>query len=271
MQKILIKRTNTPNSPPIGLDAGELAVEMNVPTRLWVGVPVSIDPSGKKLLLEVGSAGAKFVDVTGDTMTGPLILHADPAVDLQAATKQYVDNVVTVLTPVINGKVAKAGDAMTGPLVLSAAPTSPLHAATKKYADDAIGSGGPPNTGLPAGSVMVFYQAAAPTGFTKLVTHNDKTLRVVSGAGGVAGGTNSFSTVMAQTVTGSLTPSISFMGSHYHTHLEAAWPRGYPGGTYWGGDPAGQLASSSVGSGSVHNHSLLMAIQYLDVILASKN
>lgn len=32
------------------------------------------------------------VDVAGDTMTGPLVLPGDPSLDLEAATKQYVDN-----------------------------------------------------------------------------------------------------------------------------------------------------------------------------------
>ncbi len=31
------------------------------------------------------------VDLAGDTMTGPLVLAADPTVALEAATKQYVD------------------------------------------------------------------------------------------------------------------------------------------------------------------------------------
>jgi hypothetical protein len=56
---------------------------------------------------------------------------------------------------------------------------------------------------IPTGTVMVFYQAAAPIGWTKVVTQNDKALRVVNGAsGGGAGGSNPFSTVMAQTVVG---------------------------------------------------------------------
>lgn len=47
---------------------------------------------------------------------------------------------------------------------------------------------------IPAGSVMVFYQASAPVGWTKVVTQNDKALRVVSGSGGVSGGTHPLST-----------------------------------------------------------------------------
>jgi len=45
-------------------------------------------------------------------------------------------------------------------------------------------------------TAWLFYQTAAPTGWTKVLTHNDKSLRLVSGTGGGSGGTNSFSTVM---------------------------------------------------------------------------
>ena len=45
---------------------------------------------------------------------------------------------------------------------------------------------------IPTGSVMLFYQSAAPTGWTKLTTNNNKALRVVSGSGGGTGGSNNF-------------------------------------------------------------------------------
>ena len=50
---------------------------------------------------------------------------------------------------------------------------------------------------IPAGSVMLFYQTAAPTGWTKLTTQDNKALRVVSGAGGGTGGNTAFTTVFA--------------------------------------------------------------------------
>jgi len=37
---------------------------------------------------------------------------------------------------------------------------------------------------LAQGTVSVFFQSSAPTGWTKVTTHNDKALRVVSGTGG---------------------------------------------------------------------------------------
>lgn len=58
---------------------------------------------------------------------------------------------------------------------------------------------------IPSGTKMLFCQAAAPAGWVQDTTHNDKALRVVSGVGGGSGGSNSFSTVMAQTVVGNHT------------------------------------------------------------------
>ena len=60
-------------------------------------------------------------------------------------------------------------------------------------------------TSMPAGTVVVFYQAAAPTGWTQVTTSNDAALRVVSGAGGTTGGTVGFTTAFAsQAVSGSV-------------------------------------------------------------------
>src|SRR6187551_967429 len=53
MAKLQILRTSTPDKAPLAgsLVPGELAVEMaSTPTRLWVGVPTTIDASGMKLL-----------------------------------------------------------------------------------------------------------------------------------------------------------------------------------------------------------------------------
>jgi len=60
-------------------------------------------------------------------------------------------------------------------------------------------------TSMPAGTVVVFYQAAAPTGWTQVTSQNDAALRVVSGTGGTAGGTVGFTTAFAsQAVSGSV-------------------------------------------------------------------
>ena len=62
----------------------------------------------------------------------------------------------------------------------------------------------------PSGTVSVFYKASAPTGWTAVTGQNDKMLRVVSSAGGVAGGTNAFSTALAsRTVTQTVTVAVT--------------------------------------------------------------
>ena len=63
-----------------------------------------------------------FVKNTGDKMTGPLVLPADPTNALQAATKQYVDGVNAKLfnyLPLIGGT-------LTGQLGLTGSATTPL-------------------------------------------------------------------------------------------------------------------------------------------------
>jgi hypothetical protein len=57
---------------------------------------------------------------------------------------------------------------------------------------------------FPSGTVMLFVQTAAPTGWTKSVTHDNKALRIVSGTAG-SGGSVAFTTAFAsQSVTGSV-------------------------------------------------------------------
>jgi hypothetical protein len=93
-------------------------------------------------------ADGRYVQLNGSTMTGSLILNADPITGLGAATKQYVDvsvstldtNVTTVLGTKQNNlgftPVNLAGDTMNGALILNADPTSTLGAVTKQYVDN---------------------------------------------------------------------------------------------------------------------------------------
>lgn len=104
--------------------------------------------------LQLINAGnlSSFLKRSGDTMTGPLTLYGPPITNLQAATKEYVDNNTINSTNLINylsqyhnaayvdqqlnTKVSKAGDTMTGHLTLNADPSQNLHAATKNYVDN---------------------------------------------------------------------------------------------------------------------------------------
>ncbi len=123
------------------------------------------------------------------------------------------------------------------------------------------------------GTACLFVQTAAPTGWTKQTTHNDKALRIVSGTAS-SGGTNAFSTVMGQTSVGSYTLGIADIPSHQHqmsvnsaggsgSNAAPGYNSSYPTGF-------GSLVSATGGGGS-HAHSITMAIQYVDAIIATKD
>lgn len=129
---------------------------------------------------------------------------------------------------------------------------------------------------FPAGTAMLFAQAAAPTGWTKSTTHNDKALRVVSGAtGGSPGGSLAFSTVFSRTADDAATLSIAQMPSHNHIQRG----RTNSGITnealhYGSGDNTivdMYDSTKSQGSGLSHSHGMDIRVQYVDVIIATKD
>ena len=126
-----------------------------------------------------------------------------------------------------------------------------------------------------SGTVIPFYNTNAPTGWTKLTTQNDKALRVVSGSGGVAGGTVAFTTAFAsQAVAGDVqshTLSEAEMPSHNHG---VYGPVGGPGGSAAG--TSDSIVTGNRGGSGGHTHpfsgtAINLAVQYVDVILCSKD
>ena len=134
----------------------------------FTNVPALVDSLGQGTLVvsdlanDAGYATTSFVttqinnidnlETAGGSMSGFLSLHADPALDLHAATKRYVDNQDDLL-------VSKSGAIMTGDLVLNGAPSVDNQAATKKYTDDNIATRLPLAGGTLTGSLVL---AGAP-------------------------------------------------------------------------------------------------------------
>lgn len=130
---------------------------------------------------------------------------------------------------------------------------------------------------IPQGRTSVFYQATAPTGWTKLTTHNNKALRVVSGNGGGGGGTIDFTTAFPSspksfnvtltvsgfvgdtTLTTPQLPSHSHPGSgtnpqganHSHQYDRAIL---YPGPTSGQVDSAFHVGANTYGPDGSHPH-----------------
>lgn len=150
-------------------------------------------------------------------------------------------------------------------------------------------------TVIPAGTVMIFGQTAAPTGFTKLIDQDNAALRVVSGTAS-SGGSVNFSTAFAsQTPTGSVsisaitgsagntTLATTQIPSHAHTvgrgNPSPSGNNASPGNfstTFNTGSEGGGLAHShpfsfSSGSATFTGNALNLAVKYVDVIRATKN
>ena len=152
------------------------------------------------------------------------------------------------------------------------------------------GSGWASSALFVSGTALVFAQTAAPTGWTKSTTHNDKALRVVSGSASSGGsvafttafasqavaGTNASGAVSAHTLTTAEMPS----HAHDYTNVYAGGglglttTHGYP---FYGGSSG----TSSTGGGGSHTHSFTqptfsgtainLAVSYVDVIIATKD
>ena len=136
-------------------------------------------------------------------------------------------------------------------------------------------------TTFPSGTVLLFYQSAAPTGWTQVTTAglDDSALRITTSTGGSTGGTTAFSTVFANqtpTITvGSTTLSSAQIPSHTHTCGPVS------GGTYFAYGSSGPALDISgntgaTGGGGSHNHTgsstaVTLNVKYVNVILCSKN
>jgi len=154
---------------------------------------------------------------------------------------------------------------------------------------------------IPAGTRMLFAQSAAPTGWTKDTTHNNKALRVVSGTAG-SGGSLAFTTAFGSRTTASTaaggtvaahTLTFNEMPSHGHNLFHGARPTssGGFGGSYFGSPIAapsahgvtenrnrGDMVTGAGNNwahahgftGAAHAHGLDMQVQYVDIIIATK-
>lgn len=190
--------------------------------------------------------------------------NPDGATDLKSEGDNHIRNIkkgVLNTFPNINGEVT-ASQSEINPLVGVTARTG----------------GGTILDSLASGTVMVFNQTTAPTGWTKGATHNDKALRVVTGAVG-SGGTDAFTTTFsAAKTTASHVLSLAEMPSHTHTltsrshNGDACYASPVPTTANPGvGSVCADFVTDSAGSDTGHTHDVTMDLQYVDVIIASKD
>ena len=141
---------------------------------------------------------------------------------------------------------------------------------------------------FPTGTVMLFVQTSAPTGWVKSTAHDNKALRVVSGTAG-AGGSVAFTTAFAnQAVSGTngaigaTTLTIAQIPSH--THTRGIWDATGGGtnfsvNTEFSPSNTAQTSTGATGGGGSHTHTsgaftgtaINLAVQYVDVIICTKS
>lgn len=128
-------------------------------------------------------------------------------------------------------------------------------------------------------TAMLFVQTAAPTGWTKSTTHNDKALRVVSGTAS-SGGTTAFSSILAaRTIAQANLPNYNLDLSGVtatpspSSFLRADSLSGTPGAVSFQDNSANQALTITIGGTLPSGGSgtaMDFAIQYVDVIVATK-
>ena len=121
---------------------------------------------------------------------------------------------------------------------------------------------------FPSGTLMLFVQTAAPTGWTKSTTHNDKALRVVSGSVS-SGGSVAFSTAFGRTATDGHSLTSAENGPHSHSLSSDNGGNGYK--SISGDGNYGAYTTGSSGSGTAHSHNIDLRVNYVDVIIATKD
>ena len=129
---------------------------------------------------------------------------------------------------------------------------------------------------IPVGTVMLFYQNAAPTGWTISAALNDYALKIVSSAGGVTSGSVAYSTLFGRTATDSHTLTTSEIPSHthgmaYNSFNNANWGSGFNSTLTALGAGGSTATSNATGGGNGHTHDIDMRVQTASIILAAKN
>jgi len=247
---------------------------------------------------------SKFISITGSATITSLGSEPNQIKFIRAAAAAaftLTHNATSLILPTGANIVAAAGDNFI--VVSDASGNARVMAYQRASGAALVAAAGD----VPSGSVALFFQTAAPTGWTKDTTNfNDHAIRIVTGTPS-SGGSLNFSTVMGYTATqsyalatadipahthgpGTLAGTAASSGSHNHSYTDRGDSTITVGGT--GNNAADNTSSSyststdgahthtvsiasgltgSSGGGGGHTHNMDMRVRYVDAIRATKN
>ena len=259
-------------------------------------------PAGKSMF--VYNDGSNVVDATthlssltlGSAL--PVASGGTGATSLAGLIDQTTD--ITGVTPVANG--GTGASTLTANNVVVGNGTSAVNFVAPGSSGNVLTSNGTTWTSAAAaafdsGTLMLFQQTAAPTGWTKSTTHDNKALRIVSGTAGTGGTVAFTSAFTSQTPTGSVTitsvtgsagattlstpqiPSHSHSYTSYNNNSIHGGSKnngventvGANTGNTGGGGSHTHPFSFSTGAGTFSGSAIDLAVQYVDVIIAAKD
>lgn len=283
------------------ITAGQILVgnASNVATATAVSGDATLSSSGALTLANSGVTAGTYRSVTVDAKgritagTNPTTFAGYGISDTSASLASIISDETGSGSLVFNNSPALAGTPTTP---TATAGTNTTQIASTAFVTTALNN----YQTFPAGTAMLFVQTSAPTGWTKVTTHDNKALRVVSGVAS-SGGTTAFTSVFASRTpsgsigsttdtgtVGSTTLTVSQIPSHAHTtqaYNTFATTAGNASNLTTGEPANSSIGTNSQGGGGSHNHSLTMnahnhsftgnamdfAVQYVDVIIATKN
>jgi hypothetical protein len=260
------------------LAAGSLASGFTAVSAPLGGTGQTSYAVGDILFADTGTSLAKLADVAvGNALISGGVAAAPSYGKIGLATH------VSGTLPAANGGTGQSS--LTANNVLLGNGTSAVNFVAPGTSGNVLTSNGTTWTSgaspspIPSGSAIVFAQTAAPTGWTKSTTHDNKALRVVSGtasSGGSVAFTTAFASQGVNGTVGATTLATSQIPSHTHSYT-----RPNTGSNFSAVKGSSTTASTGAntgaeGGGGSHNHSFTgtainLAVQYVDVIICVKD
>lgn len=134
----------------VPVSVGSPSQDKHAATKEYVDTAIASIPSSG---ITQEQADARYLQLSGGTMTGDLKVQESPASDASAVSKSYAQGLFASAVNVANtakstadtakstadAALPKSGGTMTGDLILNGAPTAENQAATKAYVDSQAG------------------------------------------------------------------------------------------------------------------------------------